>query len=208
MSSASELFRADLLDGQVVAVVCGGALAAAAVEGCAELGADVVALGPGADPEHAVDPLDEPALSAAFAGAAGRHGGLDTVVVDSAGLFAAAADGDDDGPLRVAADAAWAAARAAATAVMIDAEDGGKVVLVAPAPGAGPHAGAARAALENLARTLSIEWARHGIRVTAIAPGGATTAPEVGALVAYLASPAGDYFSGCRFSLGAAREAG
>jgi NAD(P)-dependent dehydrogenase (short-subunit alcohol dehydrogenase family) len=203
VAPASELFRSDLLDGQVVAIVCGGPLAAAAVEACAELGADVVALGPGADPQGALDPLDEPALAAAFVDAAARHGRLDTLVVDSAGLFAAA-PGQDEGQLRVAADAACAAARAAATGVMIDADDGGKVVLVAPPPGAGPHAEAARAALENLARTLSIEWARHGIRITAIAPGPATSGPEVGSLVAYLASPAGDYFSGCRFSLGEA----
>jgi citronellol/citronellal dehydrogenase len=200
---ASELFRPDLLDGQVVAIVCGGPLAAAAVEACAELGADVVALGPGADPEDALDPLDEAALAPAFADTAARHGRLDTLVIDAAGLFAAA-PGDGTGPLRAAVDAAWAAARAAATTTMIDADHGGKVVLLAPPAGEAPHAEAARAALENLARTLSIEWARHGIRITAIAPGPATSASEVGALVAYLASPAGDYFSGCRFSLGAA----
>jgi citronellol/citronellal dehydrogenase len=87
---------------------------------------------------------------------------------------------------------------------MIEAPAGGKIVLLAPPPDAGPHAEAARDALENLARTLSIEWARHGIRITAITPGTATTAGEVASLVAYLASPAGDYFSGCRFSLGEA----
>lgn len=201
--SASDLFRPGLLDGQVVAVVCGGPLAGAAVEACAGLGADVVALGPGADPQDALDPLDEPALAAAFADTAARHGRLDTLVVDAAGLFEAAG-GEELGPLRAAADAAWAAARAAATAAMIEAQAGGKVVVVAPPPDAGPHAGAARAALENLARTLSIEWARHTIRVTAIAPGRTTAPGEVGALVAYLASPAGDYFSGCRFSLGEA----
>jgi citronellol/citronellal dehydrogenase len=86
---------------------------------------------------------------------------------------------------------------------MIEAPAGGKLVLLAPAPGAGSHAAAARAALENMARTLSIEWARHAIRTTAIAPAEATAPAEVAALVAYLASPAGDYFSGCVFALGA-----
>ena len=33
------------------------------------------------------------------------------------------------------------------------------------------HSAAARAAVENLSRTLSIEWARYGILVNAIAPG-------------------------------------
>ena len=120
-------------------------------------------------------------------------------MVDAAGLFAAPPAGLD--PLRAAVDAAWIAARAAANAAMIDAPDGGKLVLVSPAPGAGTHAQATRAALENLARTLSIEWARHGIRITAIAPDTETTPAEVAGLVAYLASPAGDYFSGCLFSL-------
>ena len=62
---------------------------------------------------------------------------------------------------------------------------------------------AARAALENLARTLSAEWARYGITVTAIAPGRSTTDDEVASLVAFLTSVAGDYYSGCRFELGA-----
>ena len=78
---------------------------------------------------------------------------------------------------------------------------GGKVVLLGPRPRDGAHAGALGAALENTARTLSIEWARHGIRTTAIRPGDATPDDEIAELVAYLVSPAGDYFSGCAFAL-------
>jgi citronellol/citronellal dehydrogenase len=77
----------------------------------------------------------------------------------------------------------------------------GRIVLVAPAPDAGAHAEAARAALENMARTLSIEWSRHGIRTVAITPGARTGPGEVADLVAYLASPGGDYFSGARLDL-------
>jgi len=73
----------------------------------------------------------------------------------------------------------------------------GKLVLIAPPAGA-----PARAALENLARTLSIEWARFGIRTTCLTPGPATSDAQVADLVAYLLSPAGDYFSGCRLDLG------
>jgi branched-chain amino acid aminotransferase len=46
-----------------------------------------------------------------------------------------------------------------------------------------------------MARTLSIEWARLGIRPVAVHPGTATPAGEVAELAAYLASPAGAYFS-------------
>ena len=41
------------------------------------------------------------------------------------------------------------------------------IVLLAP-PDVNPHAAAARAGLENLSRTLSIEWARHRIRAVTV----------------------------------------
>jgi NAD(P)-dependent dehydrogenase (short-subunit alcohol dehydrogenase family) len=77
---------------------------------------------------------------------------------------------------------------------------GGLIALVAPRPG-DAQAEAARAGLETMARTLSIEWARLAIRPVAVLPGEATAAGEVAELVAYLATPAGAYFSGCRFEL-------
>jgi NAD(P)-dependent dehydrogenase (short-subunit alcohol dehydrogenase family) len=95
-------------------------------------------------------------------------------------------------------DEAWDAIRGAL-------RDGQLIVLIAPPPG-GAAAEAARAGLENMARTLSIEWARRGIRPVAITPGTATSPAEIAELVAFLASPAGAYFSGCRFDLGAADE--
>jgi hypothetical protein len=172
------IFRAGLLEGQVVAVFASGTLGDAASAACRELGARTVAFAPD---EH--------------------DGRLDTLVIDAAGRFAAAPQ-DGLAPLRAAADDAWVAARAAGNRVMIDAPEGGKIVVLAPPPDAGPHAEATRTALENFARTLSIEWARYGICVTTIHPGAGTDPGEVAALVAYLASPAGDYFSGCLFSLG------
>src|SRR5207245_2178300 len=78
---------------------------------------------------------------------------------------------------------------------------GGRIVLLAPRPGAGPHAEAATAGIENLARTLSIEWARHSITAVAVAPGARTPAGELAAVTAYLLSPAGAYFSGCLLDL-------
>jgi NAD(P)-dependent dehydrogenase (short-subunit alcohol dehydrogenase family) len=119
---------------------------------------------------------------------------LHVLAIDAADRFAAAG-------LRGALDGCWDAIRPAGTERMIPAREG-KVILLAPRPDAGPHVEAARDGLENLARTLSIEWARHDVKVVAVHPGGRTPAADVGALAAFLASPAGDYYSGCRFSLG------
>ena len=77
---------------------------------------------------------------------------------------------------------------------------GGQILLLAPPPG-DAHAEAARGGLENLARTLSIEWARFGVRPVAILPGAATADADVAELAAFLASPAGAYYSGCAFTL-------
>jgi NAD(P)-dependent dehydrogenase (short-subunit alcohol dehydrogenase family) len=93
-------------------------------------------------------------------------------------------------------DEAWDAIRGAL-------RDDQLIVLIAPPPG-DAHTEAARAGLENMARTLSIEWARRGIRPVAITPGQTTSPAEIAELVAFLASPAGAYYSGCRFDLGAA----
>ena len=126
-------------------------------------------------------------------------------------MFAAALRAGAGGhvALRACVDGAWNATRAVVNCAFLRAEQSrGRVVYIAPPPDAGEHADAARAGLENLARTLSIEWARHRVTTVAIAPGSATAADEVAALVAYLASPAGAYFSGCQLDLRGARPAG
>jgi hypothetical protein len=119
----------------------------------------------------------------------GGAGELDVLVVGAGAGFSSSADS-----VRAVLDDSWDAIRAALADDLL-------IVLVAPPPG-DAHAEAARAGLENMARTLSIEWARRGIRPVAITPGAATSPAEVAELVAYLASPAGAYFSGCRFDLG------
>jgi NAD(P)-dependent dehydrogenase (short-subunit alcohol dehydrogenase family) len=75
----------------------------------------------------------------------------------------------------------------------------GKVLLIAPRAGGGSFVPAARAALENLARTLSVEWARYAVTTVAIAPGIKTSDRDVAELACFLVSPAGEYFSGCLF---------
>jgi NAD(P)-dependent dehydrogenase (short-subunit alcohol dehydrogenase family) len=122
---------------------------------------------------------------------------IDTLVCDLREPFGA---GGMDG-LRTALDGAWATIQAVATRAMIPEERGGKMCLVAPRADAGDHAGAARDAAENLARVLSIEWSRFGIRPVTVTPGERTSEEELATVVAYLASPAGDYFSGCVLAL-------
>lgn len=136
--------------------------------------------------------------------AVSESGSLDMLVVDGAGLFA-------QGGLHTCLDATWNVTRAVVNHAFLTSDqpaephqvDRGyrRIVYLAPKPNAGEFAGAACAGLENLARTLSTEWARHGITVVTIASGRETAAGEVAALCAYLASPAGAYFSGCLLDL-------
>jgi NAD(P)-dependent dehydrogenase (short-subunit alcohol dehydrogenase family) len=193
--AALDLFRRGLLEGQAVAVAPGGPTADAVVAACEALGATV---------DRHEDVVADDAAAADFAaGVVKRRGALHTLVVDAGARFAATpTDPGGAGPVRAAADPAWALVRAAAVAGMIEPEAGGKVVVIAPRPGAGPRAATVRAALENLARTLSIEWSRYAIRTTAILPGDSTAPEEIAAVVAFLASPAGDYYSGCVMDVG------
>lgn len=90
----------------------------------------------------------------------------------------------------------WAAVRAVGVEIFIP-KRAGRIVLIAP----NAADRSAAAALENLARTLSVEWARFGISAVAIDPGNSTADEELATLVAFLCSPAGGYYSGCRFDL-------
>src|SRR5436305_11295672 len=128
----------------------------------------------------------------------------------------------------------WLMTHAVATRAMMPA-GGGKIVNVTLSPHHGlpamAHSSSARAAVENLTRVLSIEWSRFQIKLTAVAAGhfeteaikkypppvaanAARTVPlgrlgrpeEPAWLVAYLASPAGDYYSGCVITLDGARD--
>jgi NAD(P)-dependent dehydrogenase (short-subunit alcohol dehydrogenase family) len=139
-----------------------------------------------------------------------RAGHLDVLALDTAGLLGAQErlDAQHAGePLEALAacvQRTWSLTREIATRAFLAEERGGRVIYIAPA-GDGAHVQAARAGIENLARTLSVEWARHGVTAVTIAPGADTAADEVAALGAYLASPAGAYFSGCVLELGGPR---
>jgi citronellol/citronellal dehydrogenase len=115
--------------------------------------------------------------------------------------------------------------REVATRAMIPARRGRIVNVTAMVARGFPgmsHTGAARAGVENLTKSLAVEWAVHGIRVNAVAPGNnirtsgtdqygadlleltrkATplkrlgTADEVAAVIVFLASDTADFVTG------------
>jgi NAD(P)-dependent dehydrogenase (short-subunit alcohol dehydrogenase family) len=206
---ASRLLRPGLLKGVSVLLagvgVDGGGGAGDAVEtAAAALDAQVSRCLPIAGASHE---QQEAAVDDAVTGALGEMPSIDMLVVDAAALFARERGDAQDpstkgsaGALEACLRAAWMLTRSVFNLAFLPAQRGGRILFLAPAPG-GEHSAPALAGLENLSRTLSIEWARHGVTAVTIAPGPATTAGEVAALAAYLASPAGAYFSGCLLDL-------
>ncbi len=181
---AMTMLRQGLLEGRAVALA--GGVPPAVREALAALGARVEELDAALDEDAARD------------WAAGFEG-MRALVYDARDVFAS---GGQDA-LRRALERAWVAVRALATGALIPA-GAGKVVLIGPPPDAGTFATAVRAALENLARTMSVEWARFGVGAVAIAPGPQAADDDLAELVCFLVSPAGEYFTGCVFELGLA----
>jgi len=193
-----DVLRPGVLEGLTLCVVGDGV---AERERAAALGARVVTVDG--------DLADEDAVAVAV----GALGHIDVLVIDAASAFAEAGGGMpglrravDDGwnVVRAVVNVSWVVPEAGEDASASPSPSGGKVVLLAPAADAGEHADAVGAALENAARTLSVEWARFGVRITAVRPRAGAADDERAELVAFLASPAGDYFTGCSFAPGAA----
>ena len=210
VAGSNELLRPGLLEG--VSLLHAGApasiadsadpsLGMAVVETCGALGARVARC---SAISGELQPVAESELDAQVASAVAQAGRVDLLAVDGAALFACglARSTDAHVALRACVDAAWNATRATINQAFLQAsEPRGRIVYLAPSAAAGEYASAARAGLENLARTLSTEWARYQITTVTIAPGATTAADEVATLIAYLASPAGAYFSGCLLDL-------
>jgi NAD(P)-dependent dehydrogenase (short-subunit alcohol dehydrogenase family) len=255
----SKLFQPGLLEGQVAIVSGGGSgLGRAGALELAALGARVVVCGRRAEPLEETarradggrveaitcDIREEDEVAALVDGVLERHGRIDLLVNNAGGQYLTPAE--DITPkgfrtvMRLNVEGTWLMTHAVATKAMMGGPDGqprgGKIVNVTLSPHHGlpgmAHSSAARAAVENLTRVLSIEWARFGIRLTALAAGHfatdtlmtkypepvvegvAGTVPlgrlgteeEFAWLVGYLASPAGDYFSGAILTLDGARD--
>jgi citronellol/citronellal dehydrogenase len=249
---ASEVFRDGLLDGQVAIVSgAGSGIGRAIALELAGLGARVVICGRRMEPLEetagmgaGIEPVvcdvrEEDQVAALVDGVVERHGRIDLLVNNAGGQYMSGAE--DITPkgfrtvMRLNVEGTWLMTHAVATKAMIPAGRG-KVVSITLSPHNGlpgmAHSSAARAAVENLMRVLSIEWARHGIVLNAIAPGQiatetlltkypraivdvmASTVPaqrlgrpeEIAWLVAYLASPAGDFVSGTVLTVDGARD--
>ena len=249
----SRLFRDDVLAGQVVLVTGGGSgLGRATAVELAACGAHVVIAGRRREPLdetaalcegdrcHALvcDIREEDQVEAMVAEVLERHERIDTLVNNAGGQYMTPAEDISakgwDTVVRLNLRGTWLVTQAVATRSMIPG-GGGKVVNVTLSPHHGlpgmAHSSAARAAVENLTRVLSIEWSRFNIKLNAIAAGHFATdalkkyprpvyegvartvplqrlgEPEEHAwLVAYLASPAGDYSSGAIYTVDGARD--
>jgi len=182
------LFSEDLLGGR--AIVAAGGVGEEVCDELTRLGARVEVFGPELG-------FDEEAAARWVRARAPLH----ALVYDAAPSFGAG------GPagLQSAVERGWFSIRALATEALIPAQSGGKLLLVGPAPVVGAHAQAATAALENLSRTLSVEWARHAVTSATIARGPASSDRELATLICFLVSPAGDYVTGTRLDLGLIR---
>ena len=251
----SKIFQPGLLDGQVAIVTGGGSgLGRASALELAALGAQVVVCGRRADPleetaaqseggrveAQVCDIREEEQVDSLVDGVMERHGRIDLLVNNAGGQYMTPAE--DITPkgfrtvMRLNVEGTWLVTHAVATRAMIPDSRGGRILNVTLSPHHGlpgmAHSSAARAAVENLTRVLSIEWARFGIRLTALAAGHfatdtlktkypkpvvegvAGTVPlgrlgteeEFAWLVAYLATPAGDYFSGAVLTIDGARD--
>ena len=140
----------------------------------AELGEDCLAVPTDVrEPEQVVALVDR---------ALERFGRIDVLVNNAGGQFLAPAEEISlkgwRAVHRLAVDAVWDLTRTVAERSMIPNKDG-VVVFIGFSPRRGmaemAHAAAARAAIENLAGSLALEWSEHGIRTVCVALGNIAT---------------------------------
>lgn len=248
----SRIFAPGLLDGEVVLVTGGGSgLGRATAVELSACGATVIVAGRRAEPLEETAALcdgtcdaivcdirEEDQVAALVDQALERHGKIDTLVNNAGGQYMSPAEDITakgfETVLRLNVMGTWLMTHAVATKSMIP-QGGGKVLSVTLSPHHGlpamAHSSSARAAVENLMRVLSIEWARFNIKTTAIASGHFRTdalkkypepvqqgvartvplqrlgeAEEQAWLIAFLASAAGDYYSGDVVTIDGARD--
>jgi len=136
----------------------------------------------GADPARILAlPCDirDPEKVATFVGAVlERFSKIDVLVNNAGGQFPSPAElmtpKGWEAVIRNNLNGTFFMTREVAVRAMIPAKRGRMVMITATVGRGFPgmsHTGAARAGVENLVRSLAIEWAQHGIRVNAVVPG-------------------------------------
>jgi citronellol/citronellal dehydrogenase len=255
-SLRSEIFRDGLLEGRAIVVSgAGSGLGRATALEMVRLGATVVGCGRRSEPleetaalaegmsgsfeSRGLDIRDDEGVDTFFDGVLERHGRIDTLVNNAGGQFLSPAEAITPKGFRTVIElnvtGTWLMTHAAATKAFIP-QSGGSVISVTLSPHNGMpgmvHSGAARAAVENMTRTLATEWSRFGIRTCAIAAGQFATdtfvnkypkeivesvhrtipmgrvgeSDEMAWLIAFLASDAGAFHSGSVITLDGGRD--
>jgi len=243
--------RADLFDGVRVVVTGGGTgIGKATARLFAALGAHVMIgsrkadnIRPAAEELaadtggrvdwHTLDTREPERVKAFVAAAKETMGGIDVLVNNAGGQFPSPAEAYSpngwDAVIRNNLHGTWYMTQETANACMIPQASGCIINIVANIwrgmPGIA-HTGAARAGVVNLTKSLAVEWARHHIRINAVAPGVVLTEglrvypqqiiqeinskiplkrmaqpEEIAESVAFLASPSGAYYTGATLAL-------
>jgi len=188
------VFAPGLLAGQVVVVTGGGSgIGRCTAHELAALGAQVVLVGRNADKleavqdeiaadggqaSHAVcDIRQEEAVRQAVAGVVQRHGAIDALVNNAGGQYLTPAEKISAKGWQAVIDTNLTGGFLMARECFVQsmqARGGAVVNIVADIWGSMPgmaHSGAARAGMVSFTETAALEWARHGVRVNAVAPG-------------------------------------
>ncbi|MGK2954434.1 MAG: SDR family oxidoreductase [Solirubrobacterales bacterium] len=255
-SLRSRIFRDDLLKGRIIVISgAGTGLGRETALEMIRLGAVVIGCGRRVEPlaetaglaedlpgsfEHAeLDIRDDEGVDKFFDGVVERHGRIDTLVNNAGGQFLSPAEMITPKGFRTVIElnvtGTWLMTHAAATKAFIP-QESGAILSVTLSPHNGMpgmvHSGAARAAVENMTKTLATEWSRFGIRTCAIAAGQFATdtfvnkypkeivdsvdhtipmgrvgeSEEMAWLLTFLASDAGAFHSGSVVTLDGARD--